>query len=218
MPIEKPREGHCDAQHANGTYCGNIPVPGATRCLVHGGPLQSLAGLKESLYSKRLRQTFKQPEDQRLFEEMPKTTNLDEEIRIARMQVVRYQTMLEAGEDFIFSTKPSKPLATQIANDGQANIDEPNCKALSVHDLHTAAIDSLRRLVHTQDQIHPGSDIGGNFRLTIKLQGSGKPRAPIPDLTGDKETSHLLPAVARAADSVVDAEPDPSGTGYDGDD
>lgn len=154
-----------------------------------------LAGLKESLYAKRLRQSFKEPEDQRLFDEMPKGTDLSEEIRLARMRVTKYQELLEAGEEWIWTTpKDSKPLAEQIAEDGVANVDKYQCKAISVHDLLREALESLRKLAHTQDAIHPGSDIGGNLRLTITLAGTKKPSLPIPDLTDDQTSARLLPA------------------------
>jgi len=176
-----------------------------------------MAGLKESLYTKRLRQSFKRPEDQKLFEEMPKGTDLGEEIRVARMQVIRYQDLLNDGTDVIFvkDTKNKKPLAQQLAEDGTADVE---CKtvALNVHDLLRDSLANLRALCATQDQIHPGSDIGGNLRLTITLAGQSKPRLPIPDLTADDSSSRLLPATGSPHD-VEAVRSDRSSTGYEAD-
>lgn len=214
----EPRRGKCNATTGTGRICGAEPLPGTTRCGAHGGGNQMLSGLRESLYTKRLRQSFKEPEDQRLFEEMPKGTDLSEEIRLARMRVTKYQEMLERGEEWIWTGQPeNKPLASQIADDGTANVDKYQAKAISVHDLLRESLESLRKLAHTQDAIHPGSDIGGNLRLTITLAGTKKPPLPIPDLTNDPTATRLLPA----RDTTIDVEgmrPDRSSSGYDGDD
>lgn len=202
---------------SSGRICGNELFPGATHCITHGGPAQAMAGLKESLYSRRLRQSFKKAEDQKLFEELPKSTDLGEEIRVARMQVVRYQELLNEGTDVIFVKEKHPSLANAIANGDSATIDlaAPKAVALSVHDLLRDALASLRALAVSQDAIHPGSDIGGNLRLTITLAGAAKPRLPIPDLTDDSNPQRLLPA----SGATIDVVPSRSAgsTGYEDD-
>lgn len=201
--MDQPRPGKCNANLGNNRYCGADPEPGATRCRVHGGANQAASGLRESLYTKRLRQSLKSPEDQKLFDEMPKVADLSEEIRVARMRVLRYEEMLNNGEEWIWTHDNAggkKPLAQSIAEDGEADVKQLQCKALSVHDLHRDALQSLRALVVSQKSIHPGSDLGGNLRVTITLAGPAKPRLPIPDLTDDSIAQRLLPAVGPARD------------------
>lgn len=200
MPIDRPKLGKCNAQLGPNHYCGAPIEMGATSCRVHGGAQQLTAGLKESLYSKRLRQSFKKPEDQKLFEELPKSTDLGDEIRVARMQVIRYQEMLENGTDVIFAKEKQSSIAHAIASGDNVDISAPKAVALSVHDLLRDALANLRALAVSQDAIHPGSDIGGNLRLTITLAGASKPRLPIPDLTDDSNPQRLLPASGATID------------------
>lgn len=200
-------------------------MPGTTRCIAHGGSIQLAAGLKESLYSKRLRQSFKQPEDQKLFDELPKGADLSEEIKVQRMRVIRYQDLLESGTDVIFVKEKPKQgsLAHAIAAGQDVDIGD-GCKtvALNVHDLLREALQSLRALAATQHDLHPGSDIGGNLRVTITLAGARQPKQPIPDLTDDSSAQRLLPAVGSHLD-VEDVRPvrpsdgGESRTGYEDD-
>lgn len=215
MSIDSPKPNRCDAQFADQTYCGKFLLPGTTRCEAHGAAAQLFGRPKESLYTARLRAAFPRQEDQLLFDEIPKATNLEEEIRVCRMQIVKLTTRLELGEEFIYTDKANhKPLANQIAEDSQANVQPRVTEgAKSIRDLLDSQLDLLRRLVATQADLRPGSEIGGNLRVSIRVIGGSQPSKSLPDLTSDSETPLLHPP---ASDTTLDVEPvQRSGSGYD---
>lgn len=74
------------------------------------------------------------------FMEMPKSTNLEDEIRFAR---------------FKFAMLP---------------IDAPSSA-------HTDLLDLIRRLTTAQQEMHPGADAAGDFRLEIRVVGQAPPEA-----------------------------------------
>lgn len=162
MGIKHPKATQCGAAISDGTFCGKPKEIGSERCGAHGGlSLHAAPKPKLSLYSQRLRATFT-AEDQLLWDEMPKGVDLTEELRVARIRVLRYQSLLN-------ETPPKEWIYTEGKSEGaQGGYSEG---ALSVHDLLEKALDTVRRLAQSQNEIAPGSNLGGNLRITFEVAG-----------------------------------------------
>lgn len=142
------------------------------------------------MYGKTLRNSWKTPAGEpdvdmiALHEQMDVTTALDEEIMLARAWMTRYQAMLAEGKEWIAPH-----------HGGGA--------PLSVHYLLDLCTNRLRRLVHTQNEIKPGSDMGSNLRVSISFHaGNGDVtvklgRPPVPDLT-ENEPEEYAPELSES--------------------
>jgi hypothetical protein len=152
--IDKPTVGLCSAKLPSGSYCGTK----YEHCSVHR------VTVKRNLYRERLRACIKDAEDQILFDDPSmRSTNLEDEIAVAKSRVHVHQRDLRNGIDFIYS-------------EGEHPI------AVAKEDLLARAQDLVRKLSESQNNINPGAAVGGNLHIVLEVTGDPGPEE-IPDLT-----------------------------------
>ena len=200
MPSDRPIEGRCGVKlRGDRGYCANKPhdLRSKTnkRCKFHGGMSTgprtaegkarvSMNAFKHGLYSEKLRDTFS-PSERKVFDDVPPTTDLGEEIRLARMNVYRFQKMLADGREYIISESK----AASVSEKGHSFSEA----AVNVRDLLDRALRTLAALAKAQQEMHPGASVGGNLRVVISLTAEARAVAAkldamegagdVPDLT-----------------------------------
>lgn len=228
QPITRhtPLKGRCNAKVGpDGEPCDNYPEPGRTRCRLHGGystgprtkigKMRSAArGIKSGLYVNQLASYLDVlgiPKD--LFESIPDTVDLSPEIKIVRANVLRFSSMLARGIKWLRSNDDDETEELRDDLSGAPLGGAPGL-VLSVEQLYANAIDQLRKLAKTQNEIKPASDIGGNFRFTIHVsdEAGAAMDEPVPSLTNDDEDE--LPV---ATESEPEVKPKVT-NGYDDED
>ncbi len=183
-----PVEGKCNARYKDGSgYCANGPHnPNSLtnkRCKFHGGlssgptsaegkAKNGLNAVKHGLYAKRLRDSFKKPEDRALWDQMPTDTDLTNEILLCRMRVEKYQTLLEDG------TEEIPGYVSRVTGEVCYH---------SVHDLLAKSLDQLRLMTESQQRMHPEAGTKGDMTITVSLNTGNKDIADedVPDLDAD---------------------------------
>lgn len=122
--------------------------------------------LKHGLYARALR--LLQPEEiQEIYDDIPSSTDLKDEIAMARANVLRYGNMLAAGERWIMTKGKGGSSGDSSSSWSEA--------AVSVDTLYQQAVDILRRLAQSQSDMHPGADLRGN--LTVRFVVGAEARA-----------------------------------------
>lgn len=217
-----PTPGKCNAQRSNGELCKNGPaIPdklgGNGRCKFHGGlatgPITQAGkdrvrqnGLKHGAYARALRESFATEEEKEVWDEIPQTTDLSAEIGLVRAQCLRFKRMLGRGELWVMT-------------EGKAGSEGDKSKswsegAVSVEDLYERSLDLLRRMTHTQHDMRPGADIGGNLHVKITVSsGVASAETEVPVLTDEQEEERA----PENHDPSPAQPPRQSDTGYEGD-
>lgn len=149
----------CGVSYNDGTFCGKEKAPGSQRCVSHTNTSPAKKDKpKLSLYAQRLKSTY-DADDQLLWDAMPKGVDLTHELSVARLRVVKFRQMLADGEEWVMT-------------DGKSTSQSGHSEAaISVHSLLEDALDTVRRLAATMNEIAPGTGLGGNLRISFEVIG-----------------------------------------------
>lgn len=163
-----------------------------------GKATSSVNGVKHGAYAAKLRALLT-PDEQELFDVVPRSTDLSEEIRLSRIRVLRFQAMLARGEKFITTDGKSK----SFSQTGESYSES----AWSVEELLEKSLDSLRKLIATQHSMNPGAGVSGNLRLTVSVTQDAKDAADAatPNLeAGERDPAHAgdVPSLEAPADEA----------------
>jgi len=207
MPTQqRPKCGAQLRGRPAGELCERIAMTGKTRCQAHGGAstgakspegkaAQRHNALKHGVYLSTIGACMEKlgipPE---VFYAVPQTTDLSNELAVARNQVIRYATLLSEGINEI-----------SIGATG----------GISVDNLYQQALLTVRALAKSQQEIKPGGDIGGHLTFTIKVSDGAKAEDTdeVPNLTEDAPQDDEEPMGVL----TPKAEPPKRSSGYDED-
>lgn len=122
----------------------------------------------------------------RLFKVLPRGTNLEDEIGIARLEITELREMMNNGDQWI-----------------SAGVDgEGKSRMLLVSDLLEKRLGTLNALIRTQAENHPEKRVGGNLTLTIQV--SEIQQAMSDDVSESLEADQKeLPANVQTIDAPV---------------
>jgi hypothetical protein len=204
---DSPMPGRCGAKTRTGGFCKHKPhFPDGrnTRCKHHGGlstgpkTAEGKAKVARNATTHGLYAQFLADDEAELMQHIPTTTNLSDELKLARLRVMRIQRMRVEGE---------APSGMKLERDEMGEVHTPIGKA-DLANLEERALALVARLSEAQHAMHPADDKRGRLRISIDLTTAAKTAAAeVPDLTEDADGDDEPDQAPTDAEPAQDAEP-----------